>query len=268
MKKKLVSLFLVFALVLAFSSISVFGAGSVVKEIAGNDGGKDDAVGAQADFYGYIFEGVEPGVYKLGFYFDIDKHRTDDCQLRVSPKVLDSTGTNAERRAWFDFRWNDKAVTTYDESGKEKILMVAVVNIPEGYDKIDAGYWQDDKSFEGTLEKVVLATSDYNMSNDDYWLMGEINYRQSIEGTREDYVDPNRSFGEDADQKLLAAEGSWVASGAAEEPKGEDPTDKPTEKPTDKPGTEKPAETSDASMLVTLLVAGAATVGGLKARKK
>lgn len=53
-----------------------------------------------------------------------------------------------------------------------------------------------------------------------------------------------------------------------EEPDDKDPTEKPTEKPTDKPGTEKPVETSDASMLAAILVAGAAAVGSLKSRKK
>lgn len=272
--KRFLSLFLIMTLCLVVGSVSVFAAGSVVAELKGSDKGafqvdttlyepaqKEGDVlvlGNQGDFAGYVFKDVEPGVYKLGLYVDLEELGSSG-QIRLNPKVKDSTGKNGERKCWIDFpvdsEINGEAnpiVAAYEGASGSKVVLVGVFTVPEGYDTVECGFWVDGSSYVGKLEKVVLATSDYNMVESGYTLLKEDSYGDA-------------KFNEDPDQKLLAADGDWVASGkATEDPKGEDPTEKPTEKPK----TEEPAKTGDASMLVTLIVAASAAIGGFKAKKK
>jgi len=239
--KKLLALILVLVVIMAISAMPVYAAGQVVGTVNANKN-----FSGSADYYGHVFENLQPGIYKIGYYFKVDNFSSGK-QVRISPRVQSTTVQPNERRCWFDFRFTPAVTEAYQKSGKNKILMVVVLNVPEGYTKIDAGFWQDDQTIVGTLEKVVLATHDYNFWNKDYFLMGEINYRMQMEG---DGDHSNTSFGEDPGAQLLAPAGSWV----------------PSAQPDD--SGEQPKPTGDASMVLTMLVAGAAAFGALKLRKK
>lgn len=238
--KKFLAVLLAIAIVMVLSTAHIFAAGKIVKTVETNK-----EIKGQADYYGHVFEDVEPGVYKIGYYFDVENYN-GGRQVRISPKVQGSSG---ERRCWFDFRLTPQVVEKYQDSGLDKMLMVVVINIPEGYNRIDAGLWQDNETIIGTLEKVVLATHDYNMYDNDYYLLGEMNYRGNLEG---DSDHSGTTFGEDPEQKLLAPEGSWTPSGET----------------TGDPKTETPGGTGDTSVLFALIAAGAASFGGLKLRRK
>lgn len=205
-------------------------------------------IGPSGDNYGMVFADLPAGVYKVAYYLTIDSAR-DGAQMRISPRV-------GNYRCWIDWKTTEEmnghvGVKTFmTENDTNKVVLVNVITVPENGLAIDAGFWQDENAYVGTLDKVVLATDGYNFVNEtEYTWVDEKGYRSN---------DPNTTFGEDSEQKILAVEDDWTMSTRP----GDDSGDKEEGGNTDVP------VTGDISMMVALLAAGAAAVGGIKLRRK
>lgn len=262
--KKVWSVALMLVLVFALGTVSIYAAGSVKTTLAGavaatgeHEAEKEgDAIklGKQADFYGFKFENVTPGVYKIGYYMNLTGV-TEGKQMRISPKV---TGANAgELRCWIDYK-----VVDYKEDLDGKVILVIVITVPEGYDTIDAGYYNEEDAYQGTLEKVVLATGDYSFQDAGYTLIDEKSYGDA-------------AFGEDPDKKLLPEDGAWTPSkeGGSDTNNGNHNTDGSNNGSNNgnhngnNNGT-IPPKTGDPGLIAAILLAGAALAGGIKLKKK
>ncbi len=271
--KKVLGVIVVLAMVLSLATVNVFAAGSVIGELKGSVGatgtwdgdvekvadGDSLEIELSGDAYGFVFENLEPGIYKIGYYMTLDSIATGK-QIRISPRVTNNGAD--EHRCWVDFR-TDAVLENLaeidadaDEDGG-KILLVAVITVPEGYNRIDVGAWQDSGAYVGLLDKVVLATGDYAFEvNGEYALGNEIGNT----GT----------FGEDSGNLLQAADG-WVNSYEAEANDGEGSNEGTNDEGTNDEGSNDDVtvpETGDVSAMLALVAAGAAAFGGLKLRKR
>lgn len=232
--KKLLGIMLAFMMVLSLVTVNVFAEPAIIGELKGSTaatGTWDGDVPKEAegdslmmelsgDAYGFVFENLEPGIYKIGYYLNLEFMATGK-QIRISPRVT-ANGAN-EIRCWIDIPVNDVLTNLedmdadVDEDGG-KVLLVAVITVPEGYNKIDVGAWQDEGAFIGLLDKVVLATGDYVFDADGDYALG---------------AEKGNSVHRDEDPNdLLFAEDDWVDSYEMDEP-NEVPvvTDEPTATP-------------------------------------
>lgn len=210
--KKAVAVIILFLLVFVSSTTAVYGSPTILGTLNGAVGAQGNWNGGYAkeasgdslkmcysgDAFGYKFEDVPAGVYKIAHYITLDS--TDyGKRIRISPKV---TFRNTELRCWVDWYTADTIATLSDvlDADKGKIIFVSIINVPRDGADIDVGFWQDTGAYIGTLDKVVLATADYDFQDAEYLLIGEKSY------------DADHTFNEDPEQQLLAPEGSWVAS--------------------------------------------------------
>ena len=285
--KKVLGIIIAMAMLITLTTVNVSAAGSVVGTLNGSVGatgtwdgnvekvadGDSLEIELSGDAYGFIFENLEPGIYKIAYYMDLETIATGK-QMRISPRVTNN-GAN-EHRCWVDFR-TDAVLENLSENDADadedggKIVLVAVITVPEGYNRIDVGAWQDSGAYVGLLDKVVLATGDYAFPvNGEYALGNEIGNT----GT----------FGEDSGNLLHAADG-WVNSFEAvvdggEEGDGDINVDEGNgdegnadagndDAGNDEDnGTTDAPQTGDVSALLALVAAGAAAFGGLKLRKR
>lgn len=279
--KKVLGVIIAMAMLISLVTVNVSAAGSVVGTLNGSvgatgtwDGGVDKVADGDSleielsgDAYGFVFENLEPGIYKIAYYLNLEAIATGK-QMRISPRVTNN-GAN-ELRCWIDMK-TDKALEVLSDNDADadedggKIILVAVITVPEGYNRIDVGAWQDQGAYVGLLDKVVLATGDYAFDVDgEYALASEI-------GNWE-----HRN--EDAEDKLFATEG-WVNSFEAETDGGEEGDgDINVDEGNNDQGNDDAGEedngttdvpvTGDASALLALVAAGAAAFGGLKLRKR
>lgn len=214
--KKALGVIISFLLLLTLSTTAVYAEPTIVGTLNGSvgatgtwDGGharetKGDSLKIyyQGDTYGYYFDDVPAGVYKIGFYITTESICFDK-RMRVSPRV-NVNGT--ELRCWIDWSTSDTLQMLSDafDDEKGKILLVSVINIPADGALIDVGFWQDAGAYIGTLDKIVLATADYDFKDNAYVLINEKSYGDSV-------------FNEDPGAQLLAPEGSWTASTSFED---------------------------------------------------
>ena len=195
--------------------------GEVAREAAPDDKGLIMKTDQAGNVWGFYAKNVKAGVYKVGYYITLESvdGDNDDRVLRFKPFGEDAylNYTKAELKP---------------HEGK-KILVVSLFKLNEDRETVEVGLWKG-RGWEATLDKLVIATSDYNFANDpDYELIIE----RGPHDKGGSYVEP----GED----------EWVVSEKTEEPK-----------------TEEPKPTSDASVMIPLLVAGAAAFGALKLRRR
>ncbi len=163
----------------------------------------------------YVFENVAAGVYKIAYYFTINGTQTND-QVRVSPKVYGEGKDIA--RVWIDFPYSE-VKTFVDPNGITKGILVAVITVPEGYNKIDAGFYPN--PVDMVVNKVSLATANYDFINDtEYtWIVEKATNGNPSEG---------------AGAQLAVAEGAWTASTRPQIEGGEQTPSIPTLGETDK----------------------------------
>ena len=210
--KKIICIALLMMCLLSFASVSVYGAGTIVGSHNGavGAGGTWDGVYEKeakgdslvmcfsGDAFGYVFEDVPAGVYKIAHYLSLDSMEYGK-RIRISPRV---SSESSQLRCWVDWYTADVIATVSDvlNDDQGKIILVSVITVPWDGAHIDVGFWQDTGAYVGTLDKVVLATADYDFYDDTYALVGEKSY------------DADHVFNEDPEQKLLGIEGSWVSS--------------------------------------------------------
>lgn len=210
--KKALGVIILCLLVFACSTTAVYGEPAIIGSLNGSVGARGnwsenyskEASGDSlkmcysGDAFGYEFEDVPAGVYKIAHYITVDSMDYGK-RIRISPRV---TFRNTEIRCWIDWYTADTIATLSDvlDDDKGKILFVSIINVPRDGADIDVGFWQDTGAYIGTLDKVVLATADYDFQDTEYLLIGEKSY------------DADHTFNEDPEQQLLAPEGSWVAS--------------------------------------------------------
>ncbi len=210
--KKALGVIILCLFVFAFSSTAVYGEPAIIGALNGAVGARGnwggdypkEAIGHglkmyySGDAFGYEFENVPAGVYKIAHYITLDSLDYGK-RIRISPRV---TFRKTEIRCWIDWYTADTIATLSDvlDADSGKILLVSIINVPVDGADIDVGFWQDTGAYIGTLDKVVLATSDYDFQDAEYLLIGEKSY------------DADHTFNEDPEQQLLAPEGSWVAS--------------------------------------------------------
>ena len=259
------------------------------------------------DGYGYTFNNLEPGIYKLAFYLSIEgittgKHANgNDQRLRVKT-TSSNKGMPPTRTCWVDF--NPLDITT--ESGNMKalydakkdgdgvfnVIFVIVINVAADNNRIRTNTWQEANTFRGLLDYVVLAKGDYKFENTDgYYLVAE------IPSTGEFNEDQERKLNCTADDFTASDVGVNAVSGvtgvieaykAVDETGGdgtepidtEEPGD--TAEPTDgegstvgggtegeAPETErgKSSQTGDVSVALAMITSVAAVFGGLQLRK-
>ena len=216
--KKVLVVFLLLLSILFCNIVTTFGEPAIIGSVSGSAGatGTWDGVHPKeaagdslkmcysGDAFGYQFKNVPAGVYKIAHYITLDS-MTFGKRIRISPRV---TYRNSQIRCWVDWYTVDVIAKTSDALGadKGKIILVSVINIPKDNADIDVGFWQDTGAYIGTLDKVVLASADYDFQNEDYLLFGEKSY------------DADHVFNEDPEQQLLAPADGWVASTEAEHP--------------------------------------------------
>lgn len=210
--KRAVGVMIVCLLVFAVSAVAVYGEPAVIGALNGSVGAHGNWEGEypkeasgdglkmcySGDAFGYQFEDVPAGVYKIAHYITVDSLDYGK-RIRISPRV---TYRNTEVRCWIDWYTADVIASLSDvlDADSGKILLVSVINVPVDGADIDVGFWQDTGAYIGTLDKVVLATAEYDFQTTEYLLIGEKSYAA-------DHV-----FNEDPEQRLLAPEGSWAAS--------------------------------------------------------
>lgn len=211
--KKALGIMLIFIFIFTFTlnTAVVYAEPAIISTLDGAEGAQDtwdgnhakeaDGNGLklyyQGDAYGFFFDNVPAGVYKIAFYINADSI-CNGKRLRVSPRV---NANGSEMRCWID--WS----TTYtlqilsdaldDEKGK--FILVSVINVPADDASIDVGFWQDTGAYIGTLDKIVLATADYDFKDNEYVLIDEKSYGDNV-------------FTEDPGRLLLADEDSWTTS--------------------------------------------------------
>lgn len=210
--KKAMGVIILCLLVFAFSTTAVYGEPAIIGSLNGSVGARGNWEGDypreasgdslkmcySGDAFGYEFEDVPAGVYKIAHYITLDSMDYGK-RIRISPRV---TFRNTEIRCWVDWYTADTIAILSDllDDDKGKIIFVSIINVPKDGADIDVGFWQDTGAYIGTLDKVVLATADYDFQDTEYLLIGEKSY------------DADHTFNEDPEQQLLAPEGSWVAS--------------------------------------------------------
>ncbi len=154
-------------------------------------------------YYGdnYKFTNVVPGVYKIAYTISGVDVKSDDWQMRISPKVRSCDGF--ERRCWVDFRYVSKvgASVTENDLG-DKIMVVAVITVPEGYDSIDPGAYiesGDNAGLGSNIDSIRLYTGDYDLAKvtDYQWASETANLS---------------TFNEDSGGLLRALNGTWKPS--------------------------------------------------------
>jgi hypothetical protein len=183
------------------------------------------------NIWGFYAKGLKAGVYKVGYYMTITNITDEGSRMRFKPYGGDT---------YLDMNYSDLK----QHEGK-KVLVVAPIKLTEDRESTEVGAWMG-RGLNGTLDKIVIATSDYNfMANKDFTLI-----KESVADSGPDENKP--------------AEGEWTPSAAVEEPTDPEPTDP---EPTDDPG-DGNNQTSDAPILMTLILAGASSLGALKLKKK
>lgn len=214
--KKTLGIILSFFLLIALGTTAVFAEPTVVGTLNGAVGASGTWEGGyaretagdslkiyyQGDIYGYYFEDVPAGVYKIGFYITTESICFDK-RMRVSPRV---NVNGSELRCWIDWSTSDTLQKLSDalDDEKGKILFVSVIKVPADGALIDVGFWQNAGAYIGTLDKIVLASADYDFKDNEYVLIDEKSYGDSV-------------FTEDPGSQLLAPEGSWTASTSFED---------------------------------------------------
>lgn len=209
--KKTLGVLITFFLLLTLATTSVYAEPAIIDTLNGSQGARDSWDGShakeasgdslklyyQGDAYGYEFDDVQAGVYKIGFYITTESLAYDK-RMRVSPRV---SVNGTDLRCWIDWSTSYTLQILSDalDDEKGKILLVSVINVPADDAFIDVGFWQDTGAYVGTLDKVVLATADYDFKDNEYVLIEEKSYGTSV-------------FSEDPGAQLLAPAGSWTAS--------------------------------------------------------
>lgn len=240
--KRALGVFLFILFLLISNTVMVFGEPAIIGSVNGSAGAHGnwdethpkEAIGDSlkmcysGDAFGYEFKDVPAGVYKIAHYITLDEVNYGK-RIRISPRV--SYG-NTQIRCWVDWKTEDVIGVLSDvlDADCGKIIFVSVIQIPKDHADIDVGFWQDTGAYIGTLDKVVLATADYDFQDTEYLLIGEKSY------------DADHVFNEDPEQQLLAPEGSWTASAENREESTAVPQ---ITQPTAATGTELPDKTAE-----------------------
>ena len=253
--KKIVNVILLLLLMSLCNTILVYGEPAIIGTRNGSDGagGTWDGVYEKeadgdslklcysGDAFGYVFADVPAGVYKIAHYMTLDSMDYGK-RIRISPRV--SHG-NSQVRCWVDWYTADVIAKLSDltDADHGKIILVSVIQVPKDGMYIDIGFWQDTGAYVGALDKVVLATEDYDFQEEEYVLIGEKSY------------DADHVFNEDPEQLLLAGEGTWTPSTMIE--KEPAPTIGTEEKPSETPKeSETEEETAPAPAMVDYIQLG------------
>lgn len=169
--------------------------------------------------WGFYAKNVKAGVYKVAYYLTMEsvEKESDDRVVRFKPFNGDT---------YLNYTQNE-----LNPFVGKKIIIVTLFKLNDDAGQVEIGLWKG-RGWAATLDKIVLAESDYNFANDPEYELADEKLPQDHGG---DYTAPDES--------------EWVPSQGSEDPGDETPI------------------TSDISMAMYLLLAGAAALGGLRLRK-